>query len=147
MLGRTLLDYKLFIYALQDDHPCIGISTLAVIHQASDVATVEGDLYFRDDLRPRVVEVLRFDLTPPRLSRYGYEVWRGAEKLYWYDSQPHPKDPALVATHPHHKHVPPNIKHHLIPAPDLSFTEPKLPILIQEIEQLLEQQTRLPQVY
>jgi hypothetical protein len=37
-------------------------------------------------------------------------------------------------THPHHKHIPPNIKHHRIPAPDVSFTRPNLPFLIEEIE-------------
>ena len=136
MLGRTLLDYELFIYALQDDYPNIQMSTLTVVRQASDVATVEGELFFHHDLRLRVLEVVRFDLTPPRLSRYGYEVWRGSEKLYWYDSHPHPNDPSLAATHPHHKHVPPDIKHHRIPAPGLSFTDPNLPSLIQEIEQL-----------
>ncbi len=35
---------------------------------------------------------------------------------------------------PHHKHVPPDIKHHHIPAPGLSFTRPNLPFLIEEIE-------------
>ena len=30
-------------------------------------------------------------------------------------------------------HVPPDIKHHRIPAPDLSFTRPNLPFLIEEI--------------
>lgn len=138
MLGSTLLDYELLIYALQDDHPSIQMSTLTVIHQASDVATVEGELFFHSDLRLEVLEVVRFDLTPPRLSRYGYAVWRGSEKLYWYDSQPHPDDSTLAATHPHHKHIPPNIKHHRIPAPELSFTEPNLPFLIQEVEQLLQ---------
>jgi hypothetical protein len=138
MLGRTLLDYELFIYALQDDHPSVQTTTLTVIRQASDVATVEGNLLFRGGLRLQVLEVVRFDLTPPQLSRYGYEVWRGSEKLYWYDSQPHPNDPTLMATHPHHQHVPPDIKHHRIPAPELSFTEPNLPFLIQQIEQLLE---------
>jgi len=137
MLGRTLLDYELFIYALQDDHPSIQMSTLTVIRQASDVATVEGGLFFGDDLRLRVLEVVRFDLSPPQLSRYGYEVWRGSAKLYWYDSQPHPSDPLLVSTHPHHRHVPPNVKHHRVPAPELSFTELNLPFLIQEIKQLL----------
>ena len=43
-----------------------------------------------------------------------------------------------ISSHPHHKHVPPDIKHHRIPAPELSFTKPNLPFLIQEIEQLLE---------
>jgi hypothetical protein len=138
MLGRTLLDYELFIYALQDGYPSIQMSTLTVIRQASDVATVEGELLFRDDLRLEVLEVVRFDLTPPRLSRYGYAVWRGGDKLYWYDSQPHPGDSTLATTHPHHKHIPPNVRHHRIPAPELSFTEPNLPFLIQEIEQLLK---------
>ncbi|MCK4472170.1 MAG: hypothetical protein KAW49_10335 [Anaerolineae bacterium] len=138
MLGRTLLDYELFIYALQDDYPSIQMSTLTVIRQASDVATVEGDIFFHHDLRLRVLEVVRFDLIPPRLSRYGYEVWRGSEKLYWYDSHPHPNDPSLAATHPHHKHIPPDIKHHRVPAPGLSATQPNLPFLIREIEQLLK---------
>ncbi len=136
MLGRTLADYELFIYALQDNYPIIQASTLTVIRQASDVATVEGELVFRGGLRLRVLEVVRFDLNPPRLARYGYEIWRGSEKLYWYDSQPHPHDPTLAATHPHHKHIPPEIKHHRVPAPDLSFTRPNLPFLIQEIERI-----------
>jgi len=138
MLGHTLADYELFIYAVQDDYPIIQTSTLTVIRQASDVATVEGDVLFRVGLRLHVLEVVRFDLTPPRLARYGYEVWRGDEKLYWYDSQPHPNDPTLAATPPHHKHVPPNIKHHRIPAPELSFTRPNLPVLIEEVERLLK---------
>jgi len=69
MLGPTLEDYELFIYALQDDHPS--------------------------------------------------------------------GDPVLAATHPHHKHIHPDIKHHRIPASELTFTHPNLPFLIQEIEQLL----------
>ncbi len=63
---------------------------------------------------------------------YSYEAWLAEEKLYWYDSQPHPSDPDLTSTSPHHKHVPPDIKHHRIPAPGLSLTQPNLPFLIQE---------------
>jgi len=137
MLGATLEDYELFIYALQDQYPGIRWSTLTVIRQASDVATVEGALYFDDGLRLQVLEVVRFDVVPPRLTRDGYEVWQENEKLCWYDSQPHPHDPTLASTHPHHKHVPPDIKHHRIPAPGLSFTEPNLPFLIREIEALV----------
>ena len=51
-----------------------------------------------------------------------------------YTSWPHPNDPTLAATFPHHKHIPPDIKRHRIPAPDLSFTDPNLPTLIAEIE-------------
>ena len=134
MLGRTLPDYELFVYALQDSHASILVSTLTVIRQASDVATVEGELFFPGGVRLQVLEVVRFDLTPPQLARYGYEVWRGNEKLYWYDSQAHPNDPTLASTDPHHKHVPPDIKHHRIPAPHLSFDRPNLPFLIEEIE-------------
>lgn len=39
---------------------------------------------------------------------------------------------------PHQKHIPPDIKHHRVAAPQLYFTQPGLPFLIQEIEQLLE---------
>lgn len=136
MLGPRLLDYELYIYSFQDNYSSIRISTLTFIHQAGDVATVEGELLFDYGLRLPVQEVVRFDLPMPRMTYYGYEVRRGQEKLYWYDSQPHPNEPTLAATHPHHKHVPPRIKHHRIPAPGLSFTEPNLPFLIQEIEQL-----------
>ena len=79
-------------------------------------------------------EYLRFDLRPARLLQYSYEVWRGSAKLYWYDSQPHPGDAVLATTHPHHKHAPPDIKHNRLPAPNLSFTEPNFPLLVEEIE-------------
>lgn len=49
-------------------------------------------------------------------------------------SQPHPNDPDLASTYPHHKHIPPDIKHRRIPAPNLSSTCPNLPFLIEEIE-------------
>ncbi len=137
MLGGSLPDYELFVYALQNSFASILVSTLTVIRQASDVATVEGELFFSGGVRLRVLEVVRFDLVPPQLARYGYEVWRGNEKLYWYDSQGHPNDPALASTAPHHKHIPPDIKHHRIPAPQLSFTRPNLPFLIAEIEREL----------
>ncbi len=39
------------------------------------------------------------------------------------------------------KHIPPDIKHHRIPAPELSFTQPNLPFLIREIEGLLTDST------
>ena len=60
----------------------------------------------------------------------------GGEKLYWYDPQPHSNDPTLTSTAPHHKHVPPDIKHHRIPAPGLSFDRANLPLLIEEVERI-----------
>ena len=40
----------------------------------------------------------------------------------------------LASTNPHHKHIPPNIQRHRVPAPGLSFSKPNLPFLIKEIE-------------
>jgi hypothetical protein len=57
-------------------------------------------------------------------------------------TQPHPNDPSLASTDPHHKHVPPNIKRNRIPAPQMSFTQPNLPALIQEIEELFKNEKR-----
>ena len=135
---QSLRDYEEFIYTLPQQFPSISYSTLVVIHRGARMAVAAGEIAFPDQHRLVVKERLTFDTGPLILTRYGYEAWRGSEKLYWYDSQPHPDDPSLAATHPHHKHVPPDIKHHRIPAPGLSFTEPNLPFLIQEIEQLLE---------
>jgi len=36
--------------------------------------------------------------------------------------------------HPHHKHISPDLKHNRIPAPGISFKQPNLPTLIEEIE-------------
>ena len=41
------------------------------------------------------------------------------------------------AKHPHHKHIPPDIKNHRVPAPEMSFARPNLPSLIAEVEELL----------
>ena len=68
-----------------------------------------------DDIRLVVRERLDFRLQIIKV--YSYEVWRGKDKLYWYDSQPHPADPNLASTHPHYKHIPPDIKHNRVPAP------------------------------
>jgi len=71
------------------------------------------------------------------LETYSYTIKRGQEVLYWYDPQPHPEDPSLASTFPHHKHIPPNIKHNRIPAPGLSFEHPNLDLLVEEIEHKL----------
>lgn len=138
---RTPEDYELFLYTLTDRFPSILRSTLAFVRRGHSLARVSGELYFDRDIRLIVLERLVFDRLPIIIEGYGYEVWHGEEKLYWYDPQPHPNEPGLQSTHPHHKHVPPDIKHNRIPAPELSFTRPNLPALIQEVEGLI---ARLP---
>lgn len=81
--------------------------------------------------------VEQIDFVTKRLFKYGYVVHQAGEKLYYYNSQPHPNDPSLASTHPHHKHIPPDIKHHRIPASGLSFDRSNLEFLIREIESTL----------
>jgi len=38
-----------------------------------------------------------------------------------------------------HKHIPPDIKRHRVPAPGIRFDQPNLPFLIREIEDTLLQ--------
>ncbi len=136
---RTSEDYELFIYTLAERFPSIQRSTLRFVRRGTTLARVTGELHFADDMRLVVRQRIIYDRLPAAIDEYGYEVWRGEEKLYWYDSQPHPNDPALQSTHPHHRHVPPNIKHNRIPAPHMSFSRPNLPSLIEEIETLMKQ--------
>ena len=72
---------------------------------------------------------------------YGCEVYQYENRLHWYEDFPHPNDQALATTFPHHKHVPPNIKHNRIPAPNISFSRPNLSFLIEENEWLVESAT------
>ncbi len=130
----SLHDYEEFVYTLLQRHSSILSSTLVVAQRGAKLATVLGEVVLREGYRLTIAELVTFDKGPLTLERYGYEVWRGNEKLYWYDSQPHPGNPALSSTHPHHKHVPPDIKHNRIPAPGLSLSKPNLPFLVEEIE-------------
>lgn len=136
---RTSKDYELFLYTLTDQFPSVRRSTVTLIRRGATIARVTGELYFDGDVRLVVRERLVYHRLPVVIDWYGYEVWRENKKLYWYDSQPHPSDPTLQGTEPHHKHIPPDIKHHRIPAPAMNFTQSNLPTLIHEIEALINE--------
>lgn len=149
--------YETFVYALPDRYSSIQRSTLVYIASGSRFGRLEGTVHFVGKIVLCVLEILNFELQA--VASYGYEVSQSTidtgsadfplaseyckashplkNKLYWYDSFPHPHIPALASTHPHHKHIPPDIKHNRIPAPDISFTRPNLPFLIREIEAVL----------
>ena len=114
-------------------------STLILVRRGRLLAEISGELAFAGGHRLVVYERLSRDAGPLIIEGYSYDVWRGGEQLYWYDSQPHPDDPTLASSDPHHKYVPPDIRHHRIPAPDLSFATPNLPFLIHAIETALIQ--------
>ena len=136
---QSLRDYETFVYTLPQSFPQIVHSTLVVARRGRLFAELSGELILASGHRLVVYERLTWDTGSLRIEGYSYEVWHGSEKLYWYDSQPHPDDPALASTASHHKHVPPDIKHRRIAAPDLSFTPPNLDFLIQEIQTALLQ--------
>lgn len=145
-------DYSTFIHELPQRYASIERSSLVYIPLGAQFGKVIGMVFFTNDIILCVQEFLNFELQV--IEGYGYEVSRclilvdhlpqiqeycGAsylnkEKLYWYDSFPHPNNPMLASTHPHHKHVLPNIKRNRIPAPNLTFTAPNLPFLIEEVE-------------
>lgn len=137
---RTPEDYELFLYTLTDRFASVRRSTVTLVRRGTTLARVAGEIWFDHDIRLVMRERLVFDRLPLVVDWYGYEIWKGHEKLYWYDSQPHPDDPLLQSTHPHHKNVPPDMKQHRVPAPGMSFLQPNLMRLIPEIEALIGQQ-------
>lgn len=130
---KSLSDYSRFVAELLSQ-PNVRSSTVAVWSDSPYTSVAEGEVFFTNGLRLRMREEV--DLDAGLIISYGYEVYQGEERLYWYDDFPHPNDATLASTMPHHKHIPPEIKHHRIPAPDMSFERPNLPALIQEIEGL-----------
>lgn len=129
----SLAAYSEFLTQILDQAR-VERSTLKVWSESRYTGVAEGEVWFSNGIRLRLREELDFDAD--LITSYGYEVYRIVGRLYWYDDFPHPHDLALAATFPHHKHVPPDIKHHRIPAPELRFDVPNLPALIQEIAAL-----------
>ena len=134
----SLRNYEEFVYTLNQRFPSVKGSTLTVIPRGKRMAILQGEIFFAQGYRITVRERLSFDKGPVVIEDYAYELWLYVDKIAWYDAQPHIDDITLSSTHPHHKHILPDIKHHRLPAPDMSFTQPNLPVLIREIEELLK---------
>jgi len=131
----SLANYSLFIAELIN-RQTVERSTVAVWSDSRYTGIAEGEVLFSNGIRLRLREEL--DFHAGLITSYGYEVYRGAERLYWYDDFPHPNDITLALTFPHHKHVPPDIKHNRIPAIEISFSHANLLGIVREIEELLE---------
>ena len=89
---RTPEDYELYLYTLTEQFPTVKTSTITFIRLGSTLARVAGELYFENGIRLVVRERILYHRLPIVIDWYGYEIYRGNEKLYWYDSQPHPND-------------------------------------------------------
>lgn len=131
----SLEAYCQAIYSLLDETVSVKNHTVRIYSRGARTGLLEGKVEFEEGIILRVYE--RLDFARQRIVAYSYEVGRGRQRLYWYDPQEHPDDATLASSFPHHKHIPPNIKRHRVPAPELTFTKPNLPFLIEEIEQLL----------
>jgi hypothetical protein len=126
------LAYGQLVYSLPDTYPTIQRSTLVLATIGPTLAKLEGQVTFKGDVILDVWELVDFDAR--RILHYSYEVYRTGEKILWYDPFEHPHMPELASTYPHHKHVLPDIKHNRVPAPGISFDQPNLPCLIEEIK-------------
>lgn len=100
----SLPEYEQYVYSLPEKHPSIKTSTLVVKRTSANSAQIIGSVFFDKDVSLRVLETV--DFVDLEILDYSYEVRKGSEKLYWYDRWPHPDDPKLTPTHPHHKHIP-----------------------------------------
>jgi len=119
-------------------HSIIENSTLTVWSTSKYTGIAEGELFIVKGYRVRIKEEIDFEAE--LITSYGYEVYKENQKIYWYDDFPHPNDESLTSTFPHHKHILPNIKRNRIPAPGISFSEPNLEFILNEIVNLLDQE-------
>jgi len=131
----TFGDYARLIFFLLADRATIESHTVAVYTTSQTIGITRGRVVFRSGHVLRVFE--QVDFVAHRIVKYFYELSYKGESLWWYDSMPHPGVPELQSTHPHHKHIPPDIKRHRVAADEMSFTRPNLPVLIDEIDSAL----------
>jgi hypothetical protein len=130
----SLSEYSLFV-AEELDRSTVERSTVMIWSESPYTGIAEGEVFFNGGLRLRIRQELDFDAR--LITSYGYEIYKEEQRLFWYDDFPHPNDSALAVPYPHHKHLPPDIKHNRVPAPQMSFTQPNLPVLIREVEELI----------
>lgn len=135
----TRAEYESLIYGVTEKHTEIKESTLRLYSTSALTAIMEGEVLLSNGLKLRVMEVL--DFKDQRIVNYSYTIYRSEEKVRWYDPQPHPDNPALAETFPHHYHADPDIKHNRLPAHGISFTEPNLETLISDCLRMTDDKT------
>ncbi|MFL7794354.1 MAG: DUF6516 family protein [Anaerolineae bacterium] len=122
--------YEHLLYTLPQQHPEIASSSLHLFTTSATVGLVTGSVQFHNGLELRVRELV--DLSDGEIMDYSYDILQGDDPIRWYDPQPHPENPELATTFPHHLHEPPDIKRNRQPAPGIDFIAPNLPTLITD---------------
>lgn len=124
------LEYERLLYTLPQPYAEVKSSSLHFFTTSGSTGLVRGSVWFHNGLELDVQELV--DFSDGEILDYSYAVFRGEERIRWYDPQPHPENPELASTYPHHYHEPPDIKRNRRPVPGLSFQGPNLPALIAD---------------
>lgn len=132
-----IASYSAWVYSLAERHSCVTASTLALAPIGATLAKLEGRVECHGRFAIDVWELV--DFTAHRIRTCSYEVHRHDEKIGWHDPWPHPEIEALAANFPHHKHVPPDLRHHRVPAPGISFEAPNLDVVLADISRLISE--------
>jgi hypothetical protein len=80
---RTSEDYELFLYSLPEQFNSIRQSTLTLVRLGASLGRVAGELHFDGGFRLVIRERILFERLPVIIDWYGYEAWRGQDKLFW----------------------------------------------------------------
>lgn len=128
LLSRS--EYEHYLYVLLPQHAQVVRSTLRLFTNSAATSMVRGQIELDNNLVIRVFEYI--DLADETFLEYSYAIYEGEEKIRWYDAQPHPENPTLKPTFPHHFHSPPDIKHNRQPAHGISYSQPNLPAIIAD---------------
>jgi len=77
---KSLAEYSRFV-AQSLDRADVEHSTVTVWSDSPYTGIAEGEILFARGLRLRMREELDFDAET--ITSYGYEIYRGEERLYW----------------------------------------------------------------
>ena len=124
-------DYSFFLFSLENKFPEIIFSEINFYSIEPDLFLAKGIIEFALEIKLTFHKVINF--CKQRIVRCAYEVFKKNELLYFHDPQEHLEDSNLEPIFPHYKHLQPNIKRNRQPAAGISFIEPNLQFLIQEI--------------
>jgi hypothetical protein len=111
-----LASYSAYVYTVAERHSIVAGSTLTLAPIGATLAKLEGRIVCHDGLHLEIWELI--DFAAHHIRTYSYEVYRDGQKICWYDPWPHPEILALAATFPHHRHLPPDLRHHRVSSPN-----------------------------
>lgn len=129
-------NYTELIYSLPEYYPIIQSSTLTLMSIGAALAKLEGHLLFEHDMTLIVWELI--DFRGGQICGYSYQLRQADTVVVWYDALEHPTLDPAQPNYPHHKHVPPDIQHHMLPVSHMSFNKPNLPFLGEEVMRMVQ---------